>query len=647
MSSSDKFAYEKSLLNGASSFSFKNKQFAYVPDTNNGGYSPGTGITFDLSSFSNSDKFVDMSQGFVTFPVIALMTAANLGQNDYAMAFKNGYYNLIDSWSCKSGDVQIHQQQQKHNIYVSFKKMTEMSRAELETVGPSIGFYPDNPDSSIWSSGEPNASTPVAGFPNPLGNGLCNNMIFPVHPITNSLSTVAGLYTDGNAGINQPFTTQPVPPNMVYTSHIDAAAGEGDISTGNDGLYRRVLYNNQNKAGGSPLSGTQGTLLSSRTVFLKTMNQRKQDLVDSASLDLEMSNYVVNGTSYTALYALAQIRLCDISDFFKKVPLVKRMYSTLTFFLNTGNFTLSIDQKGGDDDAALSTVLLNGASNTFNSLTCPIMVTSMSRYRGGLNPHTSSGVITKDIIVSVNVVKTYNSAQNTILGGNALSHPMTSCRITVPLITMTASQEIAYLEKNRPSGAPKLLKYTDVFCAQRMGVVRGENFQHLISNGLSGVKRIIAIPFISAASNGLVTGVTTGFSTIASPFCESPGCGGDYIPLTNVQVQVGGSNVIEMSSSYQYENFLEHLLLSSSSALNGNHPVSYGLVSGLMSQQQWNSHRVYAFDLSRHDEEETYVNKSIIFSARNSSKVTIDVYFFVETTKGVLVDVQTGIVTAA
>jgi hypothetical protein len=341
------------------------------------------------------------------------------------------------------------------------------------------------------------------------------------------------------------------------------------------------------------------------------------------------------------LYAIAQIRLCDISDFFKKLPLCKKLYTTLSFFLNTGSFTIAYNQKAAYDTATLTTVNVNGTDNGFGSLTCPLMITSHANYRGGFNPYADvTTAKAKNVIVSVGIARVWNATQVLIAGQSP--HPMSACRITVPMITMTASQELAYIEKI--GREPKVVKYIDVFPSYKLGITGGNTFQQLISNGLSGVRRIIAIPFLSSTTNGVNATATTGFSTLASPFCESPGCGGDLISLTQCQVQVAGNNIVEMSSIYTYENFLEQLLLSASSGLNGNQPASYGLVSGLMDQRQWNQHRVYAFDLSRHDEDQSYLNESITFTATVNapSTVVVDIYFFVEYTRSVSVDIQSG-----
>ena len=81
---------------------FSSKLWSYVNDTNQGAYGANN-LTFDLSSLYNSQKFIGVNEMELVVPLVMVLSknddhAHDLGFNDFAMALKNGYYQIIDSF---------------------------------------------------------------------------------------------------------------------------------------------------------------------------------------------------------------------------------------------------------------------------------------------------------------------------------------------------------------------------------------------------------------------------------------------------------------------------------------------------------------------------------------------------------------------
>ena len=165
----------------------------------------------------------------------------------------------------------------------------------------------------------------------------------------------------------------------------------------------------------------------------------------------------------------------------------------------------------------------------------------------------------------------------------------------------------------------------------------GSTFSALVQSGVSGIRGILIVPFVSSTTNGTVlstvaTNITT-FAQIQSPFDTAPATSAP-ISLTNLQVSVGGVNQL-----YTYENFLEQVSLYEK--ING---ADMGLSCGLINQQYWDTSRSYYVDLSRGSISDNLSPRNVNITFNNNSNVTIDVMVFTEYYKEMIVDVETGLI---
>ena len=164
----DNYQYDNSLASQAIQSPYVSKSWAYLNDNNNGNYGSNI-VNFDLSGFYNSNDFISPSEMYLEVPIVIGLTQSftTTAATDYAVGFKSGYYNLISSMIVQYDGETIQQQTANQNFYTSFKMNTTLSRADLDTIGPTIGFYPDTP--TAWGYTAANAAI------NASGNGINNN----------------------------------------------------------------------------------------------------------------------------------------------------------------------------------------------------------------------------------------------------------------------------------------------------------------------------------------------------------------------------------------------------------------------------------------------------------------------------------------
>ena len=164
----DEYSFHTSTQEQDSEFLFSNRQFVYIPDQNNSSYNAGQ-VLFDLASLSNSGRFVDFQQAFVTVPLVMNLntdqTAANV-ENAFACSLKNGFHQLVNSISVEITNCQTVNLTSFSNLDINFKLLTTSSVSDERNFLPSINFAKDNSESITY---QPAASA--------TGWGECNNSI--------------------------------------------------------------------------------------------------------------------------------------------------------------------------------------------------------------------------------------------------------------------------------------------------------------------------------------------------------------------------------------------------------------------------------------------------------------------------------------
>jgi hypothetical protein len=117
---------------------------------------------------------------------------------------------------------------------------------------------------------------------------------------------------------------------------------------------------------------------------------------------------------------------------------------------------------------------------------------------------------------------------------------------------------------------------------------------------------------------------------------------GTYPPLslTNLQVAIGGQNVLNSTLNMTYENFLQQINLA-------EHLTSsdFGVSTGLISQEYWENSKWYFVNVERGNIADKLQPRNINVSFTKNSNVPIDVIIFTFYSDQLTIDVETGIVT--
>jgi len=220
---------------------------------------------------------------------------------------------------------------------------------------------------------------------------------------------------------------------------------------------------------------------------------------------------------------------------------------------------------------------------------------------------------------------------------------MTACRCYYSQIQLEPEKAYKYLTEN----TNKQIVYENFLFNQYTGISVNASFSQLVQSGIKNPIGIAIIPLISSsnsfpacyaggASTTTYLITTLGFSQYASPYDTCPAT---YSPisLTNLQITLGGTNVLNTSMYYGFENFLEQIQLAENLT-----SADIGISTGLISQSWWEMNRVYWVDLGRGTEAEKATTRNLNISFINNSAVIIDVLVFTIYLDKFILNCETG-----
>ena len=165
----DEALLQDTLSPQETTFDFSNRQFAWIPDSNNSSYS-NSQIVFDLASLANSGKIISFENSYMTIPLVLnvnLSTAcAGSVENVFAASLKQGYHQLINSLSVDLGNNSIVNLTNFSGVKIGYELMSSMDLNTYQNMGATINFAKDNAESISY---QVNASA--------QGYGECNNTI--------------------------------------------------------------------------------------------------------------------------------------------------------------------------------------------------------------------------------------------------------------------------------------------------------------------------------------------------------------------------------------------------------------------------------------------------------------------------------------
>jgi len=599
----DNLVYEESLNTEVHTSEFISKKWVYVNDNNSQNYT--SQVVIDSTPLSNAGGYISYQEGFIVMPLTVQLTApagsnalpVNGSLADYAWAFKSGFWNMINSMTVEFNNQNIIQQTPFLNVFTSFKANTSFSLDDLNNVGPTTGFYPDTADS--WAYGDTAAFFGNTVFTNNNNNSNVGATLVPInakgaYTLPNSICAGA---VNGSTAVD--FLLQPGDP-IIYD-------GDGTIYKHNQGLFQRQQYNNYNPYANCNNQGSINNAGTCNTVYRNGLQQ--------ASVD----NY--------SWQVYAKLRLKDLADFFEKMPLLKG--STIRFYINTNQSQVSFNVDPTSTDATDGSLLqasLNISDvQVVGGLSTPLMITSPVAGGGTSTLPALAG--TNKYILTVAIFKNNFNTNNGAIGS---STALASCRLYAPIYYMNPLAESKYLSLT----PTKKIMYKDIFQYQFNGVKSKDNFNFLVSNGISNICGVLVVPFISKTQDGY----NLPFNSTLNPCSSSPSMP-DPITFTSFNILISGVNLFLNNEMYDYEAFLEQL--NQSNQINGG--LTTGLASGLVNEYMFSSgYRYYYGDAARILPSEQGVSRSVQIVGQNVSLIACDIMVFVIFNREITIDISTG-----
>jgi len=295
---------------------------------------------------------------------------------------------------------------------------------------------------------------------------------------------------------------------------------------------------------------------------------------------------------------MAYIKLSDISHFFKELGMAKVFVDQFNLFCNMGStvYTASGNQK------QLSTLTLTSSSYQFN--TCPFYVSNYEDILGG----TIANGDTLTFEVSI---------------GNAMKR---NCEIFI------AGFELDPTIENRFLSTPlRTFYFKDIYNTQTSSIDPNSNFSIKLNNSVANALGVLIIPYISSnhTNNRFIT------SSCENVEPNLPTIG---VSLKNLNVLLGGQQLLLKSADYNYEHFLSNMDGGGLNVLNGGASIETSLIN----LKKWNyNHKYYYFNCNN-IMNQLNVSQNIELQGLNDNKFKVNLSVFIITKKMCNISVENG-----
>jgi len=582
------------------------KDYNFVNDTNSGVYSQNSQslVTFDLSSIYNSSRWTDTNDLVLVIPTVTV--AAYAGNDGVPVAPasvstsavglvtpKNNNMNLIHQIDVQINGRSINQSQSFTNILKNFELLSTMSQMDLKVYGPSYGMASeglDNPNSIRFKNDTAAAGAGVdeKGFGN--GAGYTNNAPY------------------GAAGGDDKSATE------IQSS----SKGPQNYRCGNTALAERI-------------NGYLDTTVYAATPT--TTGQRIGGVLLSASqLAAEFKPYFeVRPSGHMVWYDFQYIRVGLLCDSIRKIGLTKRLDLVIRVYVNTGSMAVTL---AGATDESTTVMSRCTASQTTFSNTCPFTINFPIPLPSAAVTQLAVGCFIGSGSVPTTVATGVSAAVAINLAGAGVNSPMRSCRMMYSSIEMEKKRELTYLETNRA----KSVVYRDFITNQFTNVISGNTYNALIQSGVVNPIAVVIMPFLSNASSNSVYVPANSPPQWGNPYdtCGSTGfCGS----LINLQVSVGGRNMLDTTLSYTYDSFVNQV-----SVLEQITGKDHGFTLGLFSRKYWDMNRAYVV-MIRSTDDEMNAPRNVSISFQNNTNPALDFIVYTLYLNKFTIDVASGRVT--
>ena len=562
-----------------------------IYDTNTSSNYSSNQVIFETTSLSNSGSLIGYDEGFISLPFVIKVskaggttdwTNAALGGTDFMIGFKNSHVQLINSFSITYGNIDIVQAVPLTNAYLTFIQHSEFSQEDEWLNGPLTGYSKDN--SSSWYFKKPT----LPGAP-----GSVNVL----------LGDSRGIGIGNNC-------------NFKLVDGFDVN------DTNNDGLLKRQkLVNKYN---------------TEKLEILGTFDKQKTSA----------KSYVENKVDAKYIFYDVFIRLKDLCpNLFKNFPLTMGSKFKITLTLNNnvsfkfvktaaGLFQMDLSKPLSNVSSATNPLMIAASYNSYQSQTGSewegaSVNANVANTSGNYNFKLTDAKLNTTLVPCGSSCLPCDDAEYTVelkIGKIGLvSHEKQQCTLYVPSYKLNPKYEGQYFS---PESRIKKVHYTEL---EYQNFETSGNFSKELSSSCVRPKRLIMIPFMTAAAN-------EGLNPLSSPFASEPATTSPCV-ITNFNCSINNVNLFPNDVSYSYDHFIQQL--------NGQHGINANQVTGLVSSRInlvdfENNYHYLVVDLSRRLPEQDLISSSIKVRGNVASNKSIEFHCYIETEKIIEIDVMTG-----
>jgi len=550
-SDSDRVAFDESVSAQDNSNLFQAKKWTYITDsTSSAGVFTGQ-IQFDLGTLSSQNQWTDLSQAYIQFPVkLSINTpdaiaSGTLTNSVLAATIKNGFHNFVDSVQIVLGSTTIQSSQIYQNIDTTYKILSEWSQDELRKYGPSLGIALD----------------------------------------------------DYQLGTDSALTTRTGLDNVALTALSPAYQGVTYPINSNPGFKERSLMQNS-----SVISTTSATTILGNVNCANSGKSRVQFVASGTVVPTA-------GQEIYVQFALATIRLKDISDAVSKLPLVKGMKGFIYVNYNAAQTTYTISADGNGTLTAAPT------SSQYFGRCQPGMLNA------GAVAHTIGGRLQFKCEVS---------------GAATSGSALTDAIPTFNNARLFAPYYVANPEVDRALTMKKTIRYNERFVTS-FDISAGGSYTGTITPGISNPKRLILVPRLTGSAGAAGTAAFQ-LEPLLSPWDAVPAATSPFAGIKDLQVYVGNSPAFQSPVTMTYEMFLQEVAQQGLDGGLGNQQAS-----GLLSQRMWDQmYRYYTVDIGRRMNSEDGASKSVQVQCNNATTTAMKVIAILWFEREITIDTALG-----
>ena len=582
----DNYDFDKSSipqdLDGYTPFIDKQTN-SYINDQNSGVYSATQSlISWDLSSLYNSSRWTNTNDMFLTLPITMV----------FATSVEGAAPNLpppTAGWALQTLKSGYHNLIAQADIQIDGKTIAETQ--------PFLGTFTNIKLLSELSQNDLKSFGSTIGFSDVLDTASS--------AIWNSTVATTAL-TNGNGFTN----------NKVFgTTTQTAGKPEQNDGLCNEAINKRALkVFDTTKLGRSKIVGANGIYADGE----KLRNEYKSTYQLSPN----------NNPRYGIIYDVAIIRLKDLFDCMNNIGIVKRFNGVLRLYVNTGSLSVKANAGTGGGTAVLPnpTYLFNVGDSTFNNV-CPFTINDLNLTNVNAGGFDASQTRISAGLFIAKALQTNLYGVN--LADSGASHPMSAARLYYSSIIMEPDRALTYSRANQA----KNVVFKNYYFNQINTVGAGQTYSQLIQSGITNPYALIVVPYIGSTNVGM-----SGYQW-QSPFDTCPATGAPIV-LENLQVQLGGQQVLNSPYNYGFEDFVTQF--SNAEALTSS---DFGVTCGVVSKEWWEMNRIYYINLSRGTKADQITPRNVVLSFKNATSIPIDLQVFTVYLDRITLNVDTGAVT--